>query len=142
MGWWLALPASLRSWVEKIFTLAAWSVLCVGIGAAVSWNYLNHKYKAEKLAVESAQNSAAVKMLQDNIAKQADVAKQLDSIRQGQLASQQANDDRFNQLAKDFHNELSKSATKCPASDRVVSLWYDSLRSSKDSKPGQADSAK
>lgn len=142
MGWWLALPASVRGWIEKIFSLVAWSIVCVALGAAASWNYLHTKYKAEKLELENAQNSATVKMLQDNIAKQADVAKQLDAIRQDQRSSKEANDSRFDQLSKDFRHELSKSATKCPANDRVVSLWYDSLRSGKDGKSGQTDSAK
>lgn len=142
MGWWLALPASVRGWIEKIFSLAAWSIVCVAVGAVASWNILHNKFKAEKLALENEQNKAAVTMLQNSQKAQAEVAKQLDLIRQDNAAAKSAVKDKFDKLSEDFHNELSKPASKCAPSDRAVGLWYDSLHSRNDSKLGQANSAK
>lgn len=142
MGWWLALPVPVRGWIEKIFSLAAWSIVCVVVGAIASWNILHNKFKAEKLALENEQSRATITMLQNSQKAQAEVAKQLDLIRQDNVASKAAVKDKFDKLSEDFHNELSKPASKCAPTDRAISLWYDSLRPRNDPKPGQANPAK
>lgn len=129
MGWWLMLPAPVRSWIEKISLLALWTVLCLGLGAAASWNYLHHKYMAEQLEADKARADAVAKLVQENAKSEAELRGQLDVLRQERDANQALLTEKFNKLSKDLHNELSKPAAKCAPTPGVISLWNDSLRS-------------